>query len=349
MALGFLTTLTVTVSGEVNTSARTGASEESSVITGDLNVTNASDSLSDGGQSAASYAAAAFAGMSSTQRGFYLVAIVLPALMSIVSSLRQDLNYSPKIVALRHAAAEVLSETYRYRASAGVYGDLALAKDDIAACDGEAGDGGGDRKVGWGCDTISARAEILTKKLVEVSARLDSFDRPNFDEMTWFWWLLHPCVACWTYVKTKCPFGKFGRVHAERSATLAGNEGALRVKVAGRERDKNGVQELVRDLNLKGKTAERFKKLMAECESERQYGVLSGDDYATERLAPEMARCEAEADVMERWYLAYRIAAYVLGALGSILSLLHFEVRTRDLLRSDLSEIRPRMLRALAG
>jgi hypothetical protein len=353
VALGFLTTLVVTISGEVNTSTAASEEGEASNVTDVSLVT--SNFQQDGGQSATATAAAVFEGMSNAQRGFYLVAIILPALMSIISSLRQDLNYAPKIIALRYAAAEVLSETYRYRARAGVYGDLALAKDsgrdDTAA--GEDRDERDDRKVDWGCDTISARAEILTSKLVDVSARLDSFDRPNFDDDGWLSWLMSicyhfccfPCITCvkwyyriypngvkfpWQWACCKyctCRCWKKGSVHDESSASTSDT-----IKVAGLMRDENGVKALAKKLNFKRTANSTLVTLLTECKSERQYGLLSGDDYVKKRLKPEMQRCEDAADIMERCYMAYRMAAYVLGALGSILSLLRFEVRNFDLL-----------------
>ena len=45
--------------------------------------------------------------------------VSLPVVLSVVMTLRQDLSYEAKVLALEYAAAEALSETYRYRTRTG--------------------------------------------------------------------------------------------------------------------------------------------------------------------------------------------------------------------------------------
>jgi hypothetical protein len=52
--------------------------------------------------------------MSSSEAFVYISTIVLPVLLSIVTSLRQDLRYDSKILALKYAAAEIKSEISHY-------------------------------------------------------------------------------------------------------------------------------------------------------------------------------------------------------------------------------------------
>jgi hypothetical protein len=286
--------------------------------------------------STAAAAAAAFDSMSTAQRAFYLVTIVLPALMSIVSSLRQDLNYGPKIVALRYAAAEVLSEAYRFRSRTGRYGDRSLAWGESAGDgeDGGGGGGGGGGGDGGDCtvhDTISARAAKLTQKLVEVSARIDSFNRPDAPPSPRARRTGPAPAAGWWCGGAG---GRAIRVYAEGGggAAVGGVSGAAgRGAGGGGDADSGEVAALGEELGLGGTAAALLRGRVAECEQERLRGGagLSGDEYLRARLVPGKARCEREADRMERCFLLYRVAAYVLGALGSILSLLRFEARGR--------------------
>jgi hypothetical protein len=307
-ALGFLTTLIVTVSAAVSATSTSGGSGDGS---GD-------------GQPAA---AAAFGGMSAAQQAFYVVTIVLPALLSIVSSLRQDLNYAPKIVALRHAAAEVLSETYKFRARAGGYGDRSLAWEERPAGDG-GGDDSGDCTVH---DTISARAAKLTRKLVEVSARIDSFNRPDAPPSE-----KAPQPGAVPAAGWWCGARRGSRVHTEGGAA-AGAAGSAVPGAARRGVGANDVEDvaaLAKKLGLGGAAGVMFRRLVEECDKERRLGAsgLSGDESVRVRLAAGKADCEREADGVERHFLMYRVSAYVLGALGSILSLLRFEARRAALI-----------------
>ncbi len=265
--------------------------------------------------------------MSSVQGALYLLAILLPAVLSIVSSLRQDLAYAPKIAVLRHASAVVLSETYRFRAQAGGYGDRALSREG-APHPGGSGGGGGETAVH---DTISARAARLTQRLVDVSARIVAFDRPDagrqasppraWPETAAGWW----CGAPWARRVGAVEAGLGGACSKDPREKGGGGDGGGPGTHAGRSRT-DDVATLAKDLGLNGAVAELFQEILRGCQSERRFGVMSGDDYVQARLVPGKMWCEREADRIERSFIVHRLAAYLIGALGSILSLLHFEV-----------------------
>ena len=94
----------------------------------------------------------------------YLI-VVLPVVLSVLSNVRQDWNWGPKVVAFTYCAAVVDSELFCYKTRAGEYSDS---------------------KVGKGAlDAASGCSGKLSTRLVQVSACLSSmgFVPPDPDEL----------------------------------------------------------------------------------------------------------------------------------------------------------------------
>jgi hypothetical protein len=90
----------------------------------------------------------------------HFVIVALPIILSVIMSVRDDLDYGPKLVAFRFSAATVLSEAYRYRTCTGEYSDDVLANSSEL-------------------DTLAARSQKLASKLIAVAATSGNFDRPS--------------------------------------------------------------------------------------------------------------------------------------------------------------------------
>ena len=108
--------------------------------------------------------------------------VALPVFFTLVISLQQSLNYGPRYLSQRYAAALVESETYRYRTRTGQYSEeqlCAFAKTD-RDFSGLFGYKQDDEAVAY--DTISVRTYRLTKKLVEINANVELFERPDLSE-----------------------------------------------------------------------------------------------------------------------------------------------------------------------
>ncbi len=65
---------------------------------------------------------------------------------------------------------------------------------------------------------------------------------------------------------------------------------------------------------------------LEDLDSEVRFGQLSGEDYANLRLGVHREMYEEEADWLDRGILWYKIATYVLGVAGGMLSFLSLEV-----------------------
>ena len=86
----------------------------------------------------------------------YLV-VALPIVLSILSSLRQDLNYGPKFYAFTYGAAVIDSEVHRYKTKTGDYSDTVAKKG-----------------TSMGMDAAASCSEKLSRSLVQVSASLNN-------------------------------------------------------------------------------------------------------------------------------------------------------------------------------
>ncbi len=118
----------------------------------------------------------------------YLV-VVLPVLLSVLSSLRQDLNHGIKFLAFSFGAAVIDSELYRYKTKTGLYSNSAAKGETKLAMDAAAG-----------C------SEMLSKSLVTVSASLNKMGiiapDPGEDKKSpaasgsWYGWMSSLCGCC---------------------------------------------------------------------------------------------------------------------------------------------------------
>jgi hypothetical protein len=108
--------------------------------------------------------------------------VALPIIFTLLSSLQQTFNYGPKYLSLNYGAAQVESEMYRYRTRTGVYGEGQLIKlGDKAATDQDTpGLCGSVFEVNAATyDTLSVRTYVLSKKLIEIGASMELFDKAD--------------------------------------------------------------------------------------------------------------------------------------------------------------------------
>ena len=258
--------------------------------------------------------------------------ITFPAVLSVIVSLQQDYNYTPKIVALNYAAALIEGEMFRYRACSGKYSDEFIlthkfddptANDDILekndAFDHEnliessaiLNDDDHDADHGFVdedeeiYDTLSIRARWFTERLIKIGEKVPIFDcpdpnqtGPSSDEVQLF-------SVRKFFIQKKKPQNKKKRdydfVHLP--------------SVLEKLKKLRGVKEIADDS-------------LEEWASELRYGTLSGEDYANLRLKIFLKRFEDEADGLEKCLFVYKVAIYGIGVFGGLLSLTGFEVRS---------------------
>ena len=253
--------------------------------------------------------------------------IVFPSILSVIVSLQQDYNYTPKILALKYAAALIEGEMFRYRARSGRYSDEYIMnhkfdepttnEDDFAKSDPDISMqsenifGQDDQNAAQGFvavdsdmyDTLSIRARWFTEKLIKIGEKVPIFDCPDPDQLG----------------------------HSADEVELLHHEKLLSEKNKGKKK-KNKKH----DLSHLPKVLEKLKKLkgveeiagdsLEEWESELRYGTLSGSDFADLRLKVFLKRFEDEADQLDRALFIYKVAIYGIGVAGGILSLTGFEV-----------------------
>ena len=115
-------------------------------------------------------------GPSSANPVLHYLVVALPVLLSVLTSLRQDLNYGPKYVAFTYCSAVIDAEVFKYRTRTGLYLEAKRTNDD---------------------DAETKSSENLSKCLIEVSACLNSMNivTPDAKDLernqpTWLGWLV---------------------------------------------------------------------------------------------------------------------------------------------------------------
>jgi hypothetical protein len=258
--------------------------------------------------------------------------ITFPGILSVIVSLQQDYNYTPKILALKYAAALIEGEMFRYRACSGKYSDEYIVNhkmDDPATNDDDFGkpDTSVNEKIKTMksgvskdsdqtnihglvddsnsdiYDTLSIRARWFTERLIKIGEKVPIFDCPDpdltgstTDEVELF-------SVRKFFTKTK------------KSKNQKRNYDFVHLpKVLENFKKLRGVKEIANDS-------------LTEWVSEVRYGTLSGSDYADLRLKVCLKRFEDEADRLEKRLFCYKVAVYGIGVAGGILSLIGLEVR----------------------
>jgi hypothetical protein len=259
--------------------------------------------------------------------------ITFPGILSVVVSLQQDYNYTPKILALKYAAALIEGEMFRYRACSGRYSDeyiISHKMDDPVTKDDEVGkaDTSVDEKPNWVktgiilndsdktnnhglveddndiYDTLSIRARWFTERLIKIGEKVPIFDCPDPD-------ITGPSQDEVELFSVRKFFTK-----SKKSRNQRRNYDFVHLpKVLEKLKKLRGVKEIADDS-------------LEEWVSEVRYGTLSGSDYADLRLKVSLKRFEDEADRLEKRLFCYKIAIYGIGVAGGIMSLIGLEVRS---------------------
>jgi hypothetical protein len=317
LVLSFTTTLCVTIAGSV-----LPANQMEQILSGAVRISD----------------------LSFTVILLYVGIIVLPGFLSIIMALQHEYNYGPKILALRHAAGEVVREMFLYRACAGDYSDEkmaakgkkiaaagkveAAAGQDPASASASAAaptpDSGAVVKQDSGpaqddlemsdsgnYDIVSSRASLLTERLIKIGTKVPIFDCPDVSETQ--------------------------AMESAADALQAKNEKKKKKKSKGGDAkaskffDLHNVVESMKEMKGVEGLAEHC---LEDWESESKFGVLSGEDYAHNRLSGHLQLFEEEADSWDRGLLLYKIATYAIGVIGGFLSFMSLEVRLVSLFRA---------------
>jgi hypothetical protein len=264
--------------------------------------------------------------------------VVLPAMLSIMMALQHDYNYTPKILALRYAAALVEQEMFRYRACSAYYSDEKISEairkakskagkrdsnKDSGAQQPEDGSDTKDEAQGANIedseetsadafqyielDIQSTRARRLTEELIKIGEKVPIYDCPDIGEEE----QIDELDKMFKMSKT---------LDSQKSSKerAAKKPKGLKAKV--------DVHVLIEQMKGLSGVREVAHHTLEEFDSEVKFGQLSGDDYASVRLHVYRERYETEADSLDWVLLFYKVATYGIGAVSGFLSYMGFEV-----------------------
>ena len=279
--------------------------------------------------------------LSPTVIALYIGIIVLPGILSIIMALQHEYNYGPKILALRHAAGEVVREMFLYRACAGDYSDEKLTEKGKKASEKKVEAAAGQEPAQSSApavdssavpavkqdadpaasddlditdskqiDIMSSRAALLTERLIKIGTKVPIFDCPDISDVN--------------------------AMEEKMDDPLLGNKGSKKKKKKSQARTKLSKLFDLHDVVDSMKAMRGVEHLAEHCledwDSESKFGVLSGEDYANMRLSGHLQLFEDEADSLDKQLLLFKISTYAIGVVGGFLSFMSLEVGLLSLL-----------------
>ena len=218
-----------------------------------------------------------------SNRPLFWVLAILPVILSLVMTVRNDLNRRPIAVSLDYAAALIDNEIWLYATKTGRYSDIKMHN-----------------TIRTGHDVTSRRAAMLTTTLVKITDTHVGMVLNGRKVLSGYRWLTGAACLLSKHLRKCCIFPGVGM--SLEITTYSG-------------------EELKKRLETFGLDTETEIEITAKAAIMQPVGVQTGEEYVSRRLADSRKYWAARTDRLAHENTVLKLTMHILGAIGSVLVL----------------------------
>ena len=217
-----------------------------------------------------------------TSNPLFWALAILPVLLSLTMTVRNDLNQSSSAVSLDYAAALIDKEIWLYATKTSSYSDIAMR-----------------RAIRTGHDVTSRRAAMLTTTLVKITDT-------------------HVGLVLNGRKVRRLNVGRFLSKHLRRCRTFYRQKRGVKASSVVSAYSEKSDLEWQKKFGLDTETE---SGITIEAAKAQPVGAQTGEEYVSRRLAPQRTLWAARTDRLARVNMALKLTMHLLGATGSVLVL----------------------------